>query len=76
MELIMQAVVENPTQIQLQIAAAVMEELLFSGKQEVVNTSLVQDQQKLATHLQVGILLPMEVVPLTQQQEQSHLVQT
>jgi hypothetical protein len=75
MEPTMQAAAEKPTQIQLQIVAAVTEELSFNGKLEVVLTLLVQDQQKLATHLLDGTPLPMEVELLTRQQQQSHLVQ-
>jgi hypothetical protein len=67
MDLIMLAVAEKPTQIQLQIVVVATEELLFNGKQEVVRTSLVQDQQKLVTHSPDGQLMQMELaLPINQ----------
>jgi hypothetical protein len=76
MEQTTQVEVEKEIQIQLQTVAVATEELLFNGKQEVERTLLVQDQQRLVTHSLDGTPRPMEVEPLTHQQQQSHLVQT
>jgi hypothetical protein len=69
MEQTTQVEVEKEIQIQLQTVAVATEELLFNGKREVELTLLVQDQQKLATHLLDGQLMQMELALLINQMQ-------